>query len=103
VSDYIKRLETLAGALDCFVEFGGNLISKEDAAMVAQDLRSLLSDVERMRELVGGLIDLDDQTPGGLKDSTNNDGKPYQSAFLDALLDTIARQALSAPNTEEGE
>jgi len=77
VSDYIKRLEE-AHRDSCR---GFSLVYEED-------LRSLLSDVERMRGALGWL------------DLTHSD--PELSHEREEAIEA-ARQALSAPNTEEGE
>ena len=87
MSDYIKRLEEA-------LTTGGRLYA---GPVLAQDLRSLLSDVERMRGALEEIVD----RPGCGMDWARGVGEwPIDEA---ANMARIARQALSAPNTEEGE
>jgi hypothetical protein len=88
VSDYIKRLEGIVAFAD---QAGVRLTS-----VSVEDLRSLLSDVERMRGALEKIIAL--VGDGGSYTD-------YDAGVLDGHGDAadIARQALSAPNTEEGE
>lgn len=113
MSDARKRLEgklaQLAARAEIMRQFADQFADKADPywqtaeadatgyELEAADLRALLAEGERMRELVKALIDIDGATSGGIKDSTDNDDGAYQSAHLDVLLDTIAREALGDP------
>lgn len=108
MSDYIERLEameTVARLHDPDVNilsyvYGGNPTEEARRDAFAQDLRSLLSDVERMR---GAILTITYR---------DRDGSVCNSFVEDCDLRKYApaldeihppRQALSAPNTEEGE
>lgn len=92
MSDYIKRLKWLAGseATEVWVD--------------SQDLRSLLSDVERLKDSNQGLeADLFEAVSVAYgRGATEWTRLNYPKWFERIEANEQARQALSAPNTEEG-
>ena len=96
MSDYIERLEGLAARLERTAIWVVSKPLRDQLLIEAACLRSLLSDVERMRGALEEIATL----PAHLTRFTD-----YDEGVMDGRGDAadIARQALSAPNTEEGE